>query len=119
MIKSITGGNGIVVESGYSTMPYISQNNNNPMQGMLRISGNDLQVFDGSTWIHVGGAFPSISLNGAAQSAINWAQSQMAEEASIKQLAEKHPAVADAVNTINEAYNKLKVVVALTEEENK
>jgi hypothetical protein len=43
----------------------------------------------------------------------------MAEEESIKQLAEKHPAVADAMNTINEAYDKLKVVVALTEEENK
>jgi hypothetical protein len=119
MIKSVTGGTGIVVDSGYSTMPYISQNSNNPMQGMLRITGNDLQVFDGSTWIHVGGAFPSISLTGTAQSAIHWVQEKMAEEESIKRLAEKHPAVADAVNTINEAYEKLKVIVALTEEENK
>lgn len=119
MIKSVTGGIGIVVDSGYTNLPFIGQNSNNPMQGMLRIAGNDLQVFDGSTWMHVGGGYPSISLNGAAQSAINWAQMKMVEEENLKQLAAKHPAVADAVNTINEAYEKLKVIVALTEEENK
>lgn len=119
MIKGISSGNGIQVDHGYSSMPYISNNTSNPMQGMLRINGNDMQVFDGSVWISVGGAFPSISLNGAAQSAIKWAQEKMAEEASIKELAAKHPAVADAMNTINEAYEKLKVIVALTEEETK
>ena len=100
-------------------MPYINSNINNPMQGMLRISGNDMQVFDGSSWITVGGAYPSVSLNGAAAAAITWVQEKMAEEASIKELAAKHPAVADALNTINEAYDKLKVIVALTEEEKK
>lgn len=119
MIRSITPGNGVQVDNGYFSFPYISQNPSNPMQGMVRISGNDLQVFDGSSWVTLGGAYPSISLNGAAQSAITWAQTKMAEEESIKKLAEKHPAVADAMNTINEAYDKLKVIVALTEEENK
>jgi len=119
MIRSIIPGTGIQVDNGYFSFPYVNQNHSNPMQGMIRISGNDLQVFDGSGWVTLGGAYPSISLNGAAQSAIMWAQQKMAEEESIKQLAEKHPAVADAMNTINEAYDKLKVVVALTEEENK
>jgi hypothetical protein len=119
MIKNISGGNGIQVDGGYYTLPYINQNSQNPMQGMLRISGSDLQVYDGSGWIGIGGAFPTVSLNGAAYSAIHWAQQKMAEEESVKKLAEKHPAVADAVNTINEAYDKLKVVVALVEEENK
>ena len=43
----------------------------------------------------------------------------MAEEAKLKSLAEQHPAVADAVNTINEAHEKLKVIVALVEQETK
>ena len=119
MIRSITAGNGIQVDNGYFSFPYVNQNPSNPMQGMIRISGSDLQAFDGSNWITVGGAYPSISITGAAQAAIAWAQAKMIEEESIKRLAEKHPAVADAMDTINEAYDKLKVVVALTEEENK
>jgi hypothetical protein len=119
MIRNITSGSGVQIDNGHSSFPYISQNSNNPMQGILRINGNDMQTFDGTTWITVGGAYPSISLSSPAQSAIQWAQQKMAEEESIKRLAEKHPAVADAMNTINEAYDKLKVIVALTEEENK
>jgi hypothetical protein len=119
MIKSITSGNGIQVDNNYSSLPYINQNPNNPMQGMIRVNGNDLQVFDGSAWIHVGMSFPTVSLTGPAYSAIHWAQQKMAEEENIKRLAEKHPAVEDAMNTINEAYDKLKVIVALVEEETK
>jgi hypothetical protein len=119
MIKNILGGNGIQVDGGYYSLPYINQNSQNPMQGMLRISGSDLQVYDGNGWIGIGGGFPSVAMTGAAYSAIQWAQQKMNEEANIKVLAEKHPAVADVLNTINEAYDKLKVVVALVEEENK
>ena len=119
MIKSITGGNGIQVDSGYASLPYINSNSQNPMQGMLRINGSDMQVYDGNGWLNIGGAFPTVSLNGAAYSAIHWAQQKMAEEETIRKLSEKHPAVADAMNTINEAYDKLKVIVALVEEENK
>ena len=116
MIRNINAGANIQVDHGYASFPYVNTNTSNPMQGMLRINGNDMQVFDGSSWINVGGAYPTISLNGAAQAAIAWAQAKMVEEASIKELAAKHPAVADAMKTINEAYDKLKVVVALTEE---
>ena len=119
MIKNIIGGGGIEVAGMYTSMPYVNSNSSNPMQGMLRLYNNDMQVFDGTSWITISASYPTISLNGVAQSAIAWAQAKMAEEESIKKLAEKHPAVADAMNTINEAYDKLKVIVALTEEENK
>lgn len=84
---------------------------------MLRINGNDMQVYDGNGWLTISGAYPTISLTNAAQTAIQWAQQKMSEEANLKALAEKHPAIADAMNTVNEAYDKLKVIVALTEEE--
>lgn len=119
MITSIMGGAMIQVDGSYNSIPYVPPNTNNPMQGVMRVNGNNIEVFSGSSWTQLGMSYPTISLNGAAQSVINWAQAKMAEEASIKQLAEKHPAVADAMNTINEAYDKLKVIVALTEEENK
>lgn len=116
MIKSITGGNGIQVDSGYVNLPYVNANSNNPMTGMIRINGSDLQVFDGSSWIGVGGAYPTISLNGSTQSAILWAQTKMAEEARLQELAKKHPAVADAVEKVTKTMDELKVIVALTEE---
>jgi hypothetical protein len=120
MIKSISGGNGVQVDNGYFSFPYINNNNsNNPMLGMLRIHGNDLQVFDGHNWILLGGGYPTISLNGVAQSSIDWVQKKIAEEAKAKELAAKHPAVAEALNAINEAHDKLKVIVALTEEDAK
>lgn len=119
MIGSITAGQGLQVDGGYATMPYVPPNASNPMQGMIRVNGSNIEVFNGSTWTVMALGYSNVSLNGAAQSAIAWAQQKMAEEASIKELAAKHPAVADAMNTINEAYDKLKVIVALTEEEMK
>jgi hypothetical protein len=117
MIKGLVAGPGIQVDGSYNSMPYINMNTNNPVQGMLRVNGSDMQVFDGTSWVHLSMSHPTVSLNPMAQSAIDWAWKKMAEEELLKKLAEKHPAVADAVNTVNEAYSKLKVVVALTEEE--
>lgn len=117
MIKGITGGPGIQVDHGNFSLPYVPTNVSNPMQGMVRVCNQDLQVFDGSSWITMSGAWPSVSLNGVSQSAINWATIKMAEELKAKELAAKHPAVADALNAIKEAEDKLKVIIALTEEE--
>ena len=120
MLSGIVPGAGINVSGAYgASLPYINSNTSNPMQGMLRINGSSLQVFDGNSWLSVGTQMPTVELNGAAMSAINWAQTKMAEEAELQALAKKHPAVADALNTVNEAHNKLKVIVALTQEENK
>jgi hypothetical protein len=119
MMSGMVSGAGIQVDNGMSSMPYVPSNPSNPMQGMLRVNGSSIEVFNGSNWTTISSGYATVSLNGAAQSAINWAQAKMTEEASIRALAEKHPAVADAMNTINEAYDRLKVVVALTEEENK
>ncbi len=119
MIGSIAPGSMIHVDGSYNGLPYISSNPNNPMQGVMRVNGSNIEVFNGSSWTILAMSYPSISVNGAAQTAILWAQQKMAEEENLKQLAARHPAVADAMNAINEAYDKLKVVVALTEEENK
>lgn len=119
MIKSISAGNGIEVTGGYPSMPYVNTNTTNPMQGMLRLNGNDMQVFDGTSWIMIGGSYPTIALNGAAQSAINWAIAKMNEEATLKELAKKHPAVAEAVEKVTKTMDELKVIVALTEKDDK
>lgn len=51
MIKGLMGEKGIVVGSGNTSVPYVNQNQSNPMQGVVRVWGTDMQVFDGSAWV--------------------------------------------------------------------
>ena len=48
MIKGLQGDSYIVVSGGDTAVPYVTQNTNNPMQGMIRINGNLLETFDGT-----------------------------------------------------------------------
>jgi hypothetical protein len=118
MISGITGGKGVVVSNNYTSFPYIPSNQNNPLQGTIRIQNNSLQAFDGTAWISFGGAFPTVELDGSAQAAINWAMQKMNEEAEWKRLAESHPAVKSALNDANEAFDKVRVLATLCKEEN-
>jgi hypothetical protein len=116
MINSITGNNYIVVNHSYSTTPYVNQNSSNPMQGMLRLNGSDMQVFDGTAWLSISASYPSIGLNGVAESAINWALTKMQEEAEFKKLAETSDAVKHAIEEVNLAKERLKIIATLAKE---
>lgn len=116
MINSITGNNYIVVSNSYSSTPYIHQNSSNPMQGMLRLAGSDMQVFDGTSWISISTSYPSVGLNGVAESAINWALAKMQEEAEFKKLAETSDAVKHAIKEVDLAKERLKIIATLAKE---
>lgn len=118
MITNITGQGSVVVNNSYTTLPYINSNSVNPMQGMLRVNGSNLQVFDGSTWIGVSMAYPSVGLSGPAESAINWAQARMVEEAEFRKLAETSEAVKNALEEAEIAREKLKVIATLAKDTN-
>jgi hypothetical protein len=47
MIKGLMGSQGVVVSGGDTALPYIPMNSENPIQGMIRVHGTDLQVFNG------------------------------------------------------------------------
>lgn len=122
MIKSInagTTGGYLYVENGGTSLPYISSNSNIPLQGMLRLNNSNIEVFDGSSWMMIGGGYPSVSLSGGAISALDWAQKKMSEERRMLELAKKHPGVADAVANLEKAIDQVKVMVALTEQDEK
>lgn len=87
-------------------------NTTNPMAGMVRYYNNDMQVYDGSTWLSVGGS-ADIRLSSDAESVITWAKQKMTEEMRLKELMEKHPGLKDA-------YEKFEIMrILVTEEENK
>jgi hypothetical protein len=122
MIKNIyANGPYIQVDSSgqsYNT-PYIDMSR--PSAGMVRWNNNQFEVYDGgSSWMPIGGNGQAmISLRHNADTAIMWVEHKMQEEARWKSLAERHPAVADAMDHLKEAQARLQVVTALVEEETK
>lgn len=116
MIKTIWSGDSYVLATGGTEgLPYVATNINNPMQGMLRINGNSLDVFDGSSWRSVGGGSASISLTARAQDIMKWAEEKMQRELEIKEAIKDSPTVADAYQTYKDAEEKLLIVMALTD----
>jgi len=118
MINSIGSGpnNGYLsVNGGYGSNPYVSPNSNNPMTGMIRLNGSNMEVFDGTSWLGMGYRSVEVSLSGAAISALDWANKKMHEETRIQELAKNNVTVADVWNKYQEAQEQLKVVLTLTD----
>lgn len=117
MINSIhSNTSGYLNISGYNNSPYIYPDMNNPATGMIRMNGNNMEVYNGSTWIQFGSS-AEVSLNGAAISALDWCQKKMAEESRIKELAAKNVTVADALERYEAAQEQLRVILTLTDAE--
>ena len=108
MIKGIMGGQGVVVNGGNTSVPYINMsnsygNNGNPMQGMMRINGTDIQVFDGSTWMNLASSYATVELSGDTQSIIQWAREERDKQFKRQQLIKDNPALQKAMDAIERA----------------
>lgn len=112
MIKGLQGSAHVVVNGGDTSVPYVTQNINNPMQGMLRINGTDMQVFDGSSWIGMNTSYATVALSPTADEVIYWAKRKMAEERDLEARMKRHPG-------LRQAYEQFKIMDALTMEEEK
>jgi hypothetical protein len=121
MIKTINGGAGITVNNGYNTWPsfYNSPSNGNSLVGQLRYngSGQNLEVYDGTAWLMVSNAYPTVELTGDVQAILNWAREKIHEENRIKELAAKHPSVADALEAVEQTKEQVRIVAALVDVE--
>jgi hypothetical protein len=95
-----------------TTAPYVVSNPNNPMQGMLRYHNNSMEVFDGAGWIRMSMNI-TVGLNAVGDEAITWARERMAQEQRWAELAQQHPAVADALAAREQAEQALAVVARL------
>ena len=119
MIKNITPGTGITVNNNYSTWPsfYNSPANGNSLVGQLRYNGSsqNLEVYDGNSWLMMTSSYPTVELAPHVQAVVTWAQIKMAEESRLKELAAKHPTVADALDAVTKAEEQLRIVTALVD----
>jgi hypothetical protein len=122
MIKNINAGAGLSIQNGHSTWPSFYNNsasNSNTLVGQMRYNGSAqcIEVYDGMVWLSLSTSFPTIELNGDVQMVLNWARAKMAEEARIRELAAKHPAVADALQAVAHAEEQVRIVTALVDTE--
>lgn len=101
--------------SSGSNLPYIS-GSDDPMRGVIRLMNGQMESWSGAGCLSINSGSAYIDLSDQAKSVLVWAEKKMREEATALALAEKHPAVADALREVGQAEEKLKVVLALTQE---
>ena len=121
MIKAINAGTGLQVDNGYTNWPSFYNNsasNNNTLVGQVRYNGSiqQMEVYDGMTWLSMSAAFPTVRLSPQVQAVVDWAQRKMAEESRLRDLAEQHPALADALDALHRAQEQVKIVEALVQQ---
>lgn len=112
MIKGLQGSAHVVVNGGNTSVPYVNSNANNPIQGMLRVSGTDMQVFDGTTWITMNASYATVALSPTTEEAIDWVKRKMQEEKNLHDRMKRHPGLKDA-------YEAFRIMDILTLEEEK
>ena len=103
MIKGLMGTCGVTVSAGNTTVPYINQNHSNPMQGMIRIWGSDMQVFDGTAWMNLSTSYATVTLDQDILDIIQWARTQRQLELNRATLIKNNPALQKAQEAIERA----------------
>ena len=97
MIVYLTSGKGITVINNGPSMPYISQQTNNPLIGSVKYNTNsqNLEVYDGYGWLPIPKSTPTISLDQETINVLEWAKSAMQREKEIEELSKEYPMIAD------------------------
>jgi len=118
MIKSIYGGQGIIVNGGMPSVPYINMSNQSA--GMVRFNGTiqSLEVYDGSTWYGINNT-ASMELSPEVVSILAWARNKQQEEKDLLNLSETNATIRDLVDQIKEKQKQIEVVKILIKEEAK
>ena len=121
MIKSIHSSSPfITVSGGNPGSTYIGNYSNNaPGVGNMRYNPNNqnIEVYDGSTWIILSAHHTNINLSDEAVSLLQWARKKRDEELDIERLAQTNPVIKDLVNQIKDKEEQIKVVQTLLKEE--
>ena len=117
MIKGLMGNQGVVVSAGNTSVPYVNQNSSNPMQGMIRIWGSDMQVFDGTAWINMATSYATVSLDQETQDLLQWARTQRQLEQNRATLIENNPALEKAYRAVLRAEQNFDILSKFVEDD--
>jgi hypothetical protein len=113
MINSVNSSSRHMYATGGASLPYVSSNMSNPCQGMLRINGTEMEVFDGQVWVKVYSSSANVGLNNEAEQAIDWAIKHMKQEKEWYELATTNEAVRIALDQLEQARTRLELTAHL------
>jgi hypothetical protein len=116
MITGLLNGPGLTVSGSGSGLPYVSMNHTNPIQGMLRLSGSDMQTFDGHNWISISTSYATVSLDQDTQDLLQWARAQRTMAMNRMTLAQNNPALMKALEAVKRAEDNFEILAAFVEE---
>lgn len=113
------GGRYLTVStSGGST--YV--NNYSGAQGVGNVryntSNQNMEVYDGSTWVALQSGFSTVSMTPEAESLLDWAREERNKQMSLESLAKTNPAIKDLLDQRNDIEEKIKMVQTLVSERN-
>ena len=117
MIKGLQGISGLTVSGGNTALPYIQMSNgnmSNPMQGMLRINGTDMEVFNGSMWQQLSTSYATVGLDQDVLDLVHWARKKRDEESKWYALASSNEAVRIALEQLEQAKTRLELTAILS-----
>jgi hypothetical protein len=115
MIKGLMGNQGVVVGGGNTSVPYINMNTSNPMQGMIRVWGSDMQVFDGTSWMNMSTSYATVSLDPESQDLLQWARTQRTLELNRATLIKNNPALEKAYEAVKRAEANFDILAKFVE----
>lgn len=115
MIRGILGSSGVTVTTQNCALPFINKNEDIPMQGMLRVCGNDMQIFDTGIWKKLDMGYPTIGLTSEVQELLTWARVQIIVHRDRAVLAEKNPAMMNALTAIQAAEANFDILAKFVE----
>lgn len=115
MIKGLTGTCGVTVSGGDTSLPYINQNPNNPIQGMIRINMTGLEVFNGTSWQSLPSSYATVSLDQETQDLLMWAKAQRTMAMNRLTLAQNNPALMKALEKLKKAEDDFELLAKFVE----
>ena len=115
MLKGITQSGRYTVVSGGSASTYVNGYSGAQGVGNVRYntSTQNMEVFDGSSWIMLNMGYATVGLTGEAESLLDWARKKRDEEMAWEALASANQAVKIALDNLNKAREQLDITAKL------
>lgn len=118
MIKSITPSGRYITVSGSNASTYVNGYSGAQGVGNMRYntSTQNMEVFDGNSWIMLSMDYTSVGLNSEAESLLDWARKKRDEELAWQSLANDCEAVRIALTNLEKAKQQLDITAKLARE---
>lgn len=115
MIKNITPIGRYITVSGGNSNTYVNGYSGAQGVGNMRFntSTQNMEVFDGNSWVTLNMDYASVGLNGEAESLLDWARKKRDEELAWQNLAQTSEAVKIALDNLEQAKQQLDITAKL------